>query len=63
MGEKISNDISSESTHHIHFQKSCILLGRVSTKVAQRIVKFEILDFWQIFLFFFWPFNMVVNRE
>ncbi len=26
-------------------QKSYILLGRVSTKVVQRIVKFEILDF------------------
>ncbi len=29
MGEKISNDISSESTDQIHSQKSCILLGRI----------------------------------
>ena len=45
MGEHISNDIASESTHQIHSQKSCILLGRVSTKVVQRIVNFQILGF------------------
>ncbi len=52
MGVKISNDISSESTHQIHSKKSCILLGRVSTKVAQRIVKFQILDFGNLFCSF-----------
>ncbi len=38
---------------HITFtiKKSCILLGRVSTIVVQRIVKFEILDFCHFFLF------------
>ncbi len=45
MGEKNS----SESTYHIHSQKICILLGRVSTKVDQRIVKFQILDFCHFF--------------
>ncbi len=40
MGVKASNNISSESTHQIHslkFMYSCILLGRVSTKVVQVI--------------------------
>ncbi len=53
MGEKNSNDISSESTHQIPSQKSRILLGRVTTKVVQRIVKFQILDFGQLFFSFF----------
>ncbi len=36
----------------------------VSTKIAQRIVKFQILDFWQFFFFvLFWAFSMVVNGE
>ncbi len=52
MGEKISNAISSESTLQIHSQKSCILLRRDPTKVVQRIVKFQILDFCQFFLVF-----------
>ena len=43
-GTKNSNDISSVTTHQIHSEKSCIVLGRISTKVVQRIVKFEILD-------------------
>ena len=32
---------------HIRFspQKSCIHVGKVSTEIAQRIVKFQILDF------------------
>ena len=34
-------------------QKSYLLLGRFSTKVVQRIVKFEILDICQFFFFFF----------
>ncbi len=33
IGVKISSNISSEITHQIHSQKSCILLGRLSTKV------------------------------
>ena len=41
MGVKISNDISHKY--------SCILLGRVSTKVVRRIVKFEILNFGDFF--------------
>ncbi len=53
MGENISNDISSESTHEIASQKSCILLGMVSIKVVQRIVKFEIFGFFHFFFFFF----------
>ena len=41
----ISNNISSESTHQIHSPYSCILLLRVSTKVVQRTMKFQILEF------------------
>ena len=48
--------ISSESTNHIHSQKSCILLARVSTKVAQRILKFQSLYFCHFFFFFFFIF-------
>ncbi len=43
--KNISNDISSERTHQINSQKSCILQRRVPTKVYQRIVNFQILDF------------------
>ncbi len=42
---KVSNDISSERTHQICSQMSCILLARVSTKAVKRIVKFESLHF------------------
>ncbi len=63
MGVEILNDISSDSTHQIHSQKSCILLGRVSTKVVQRIVKFQILDVNNFFVLFFVTFNMVVIVE
>ncbi len=42
MGEK-SN--ISESAQQIHSQNSYMLLRRVSTKVGQRIVKFQILDY------------------
>ena len=45
MGENISNDISTEITHPIYSKKSRILPGRFSSKVVQRIVKFQILDF------------------
>ncbi len=54
MGVKIANDISSESTYQIHSKKSCILLGRVSTKVAQRIVNFQILYFLANCFVLFW---------
>ena len=47
MGEKMLKDISPERTYTFTPKKSCILLGRVSTKIAQRIVKFQILDFCQ----------------
>ncbi len=46
MEEKISNGIFSENMYQIRTQKSCILLRRVFSKVVQRIVKFEILNFW-----------------
>ncbi len=52
MGEKLSNNISSESMHHIYSKTCCILLGTVSAKVVQIIVKFQILDFSQIFIVF-----------
>ncbi len=69
MGEKTSTT-SYLKVHNTFAPKtSCILLESVSTKV-ERIVKFQILDFWQtflflFFLFFFWggAFNMVVNGE
>ena len=51
MGEKKSNDISSESTHQIQSQKACILLARFSTKVVEIIVKFKILVFAKLFPF------------
>ena len=40
-----SSDISSASTQQIHSKNSCILLGRISTKGVQRIVKFKIFTF------------------
>ena len=43
-------------------KKSCIFLGWVSTKVAQRIVKFWIFDIF-FFLVIFWAYSMVVNGE
>ncbi len=49
-GSKVSNDISSEITHQI-CQNSWILLGRDSVKVVKRIVKFEILAIFVLFLF------------
>ena len=49
MGEKNAN--ISENTHQIHSRKSYILAGRASTKVIQRIVRFEILDFAIFFRF------------
>ena len=51
MGEKASNDISPESIQQIP-QNSCILLGRVFTKIVQRIVTFPFLDFCHLFILF-----------
>ncbi len=51
MGEKNSDDISSESTHQIHSKKACIILGRVSTKVVQRIVNLKVWIFDKYFSF------------
>ncbi len=54
--EQKSNGISSES-EHVHVKNmftpknSCILLGRVATKVVQRLVKFQILNFAKFFAF------------
>ena len=53
MREDISNYISNETTYQIHSIKACISLGRVSTKVVERIVKFHILDFYHILFFRF----------
>ncbi len=54
MGVKDSNDISSEATHQICSLKFMYTPGEgISNKVFKRILKFEILDFWQIVLFFF----------
>ncbi len=54
MGEKKAKDISSESTRQIHYPNSCILLGRLSTKVVERNMKFHLL-----FLFcHFFPFSL-----
>ena len=72
MGEKLSNDILPESAQQICSQNSCIsgiglLLGRVCAKVESRIVKFQIVDFWHFFFFFFCSFlgtfNMGVKGE
>ncbi len=53
MGEKISNDISSESTHQIHSPKIMHTPRQSLYEIVQRIVKFKILDFCHIFFFFF----------
>ncbi len=50
MGIKVSNGIS-QSAHQIFSQNPCTFLGRVSTKVVKRIVKFETLNF-SGFIFF-----------
>ncbi len=50
-GEKLSNGISSESTQQIHSPKSMHALESVSTKVVQRIAKFQILEFCHFFSF------------
>ncbi len=60
MGVKVSNDICSESIHQICSPKFMCTPGRISTKAGKRIVKFEMLTFFSVFL---WPFNMVVNGE
>ena len=53
-------------------QISSILVGRVSTKLVQNIVKSQIVDFWPfvclfvclfLFVVLFWAFNMGVNGE
>ncbi len=44
MGEEISNNRFTP-------KKSCIPLGRISTKVVERIVTFQILDFCHFFPF------------
>ena len=65
MGEKVSNDVCSESMHPIcpPPPNLYILLEMVSTKFVKRIVKFEI--FWHFFLVgvLFGPFNRIVNVE
>ncbi len=38
MKVNVSNDFSSEGTHQIHFQKTCIHLWKVSTKAVKRIL-------------------------
>ncbi len=43
-------------------QNSCILIGRVSTKVAKRIMKNQILGCWQFFFFPFFVFVMNLIR-
>ncbi len=52
MGVKISNDISSESTHQIHSQKMMHTPGEGLYQSCPKN-EIQILDFWQIFLFFF----------
>ncbi len=52
MAEKISNDISSESTYQIHFPKIIHTPNAPregNTKAVQRIVKFQILNFCHFF--------------
>ncbi len=63
MGVTVSNDISSQSTHQIHSPKSMYTpkQGPYQSKAVQRIVKFETSKFWELFLFFLWNLNMVVN--
>ncbi len=70
MGVKVSNDISSETTHQI-CSLPVIFMYTPGEEVVKRIVKFQILDFgafsffFFFLFFFFWGglFNMVVNGE
>ncbi len=62
MGVKFQKTSSLKEQTKFGPQNSCIIPGRVSNKVVKRIVKFEILNFWQIFCSFL-PLNMVVNGK
>ncbi len=52
MGQTISNDISSERTQQANSKIVGIVLGRIRTKVVQRLVKFQILDLCRILFVF-----------
>ncbi len=65
-GSKVLNDISSERTQkHTRFSppNSWILMGRVSAQVVKGIVKFKLLNFWQLLflVILFLAVKMVVN--
>ncbi len=53
MGEKKLQTSPLKVHNRFSPKNSCILLGRLTTKVVYRIEKFQILDFWQIFCSFF----------
>ena len=49
MGQKISNDISSESTHQIHSQEIMYTPVEGIYQSCSKYCELEILDFCQIF--------------
>ncbi len=54
MGEEPSSDILSDSTHQIYSPKFMYTPGEGLYQSCIRIVKFQILDFWQFsFVLFF----------
>ncbi len=52
MEGKVSNDITPESTPQIYSQKSCILMGRVSTNFGKnfKISNLGVLPFFSVFV-------------
>ncbi len=67
-GVKVSNKITLKEHTRFAPQNSCILLGRVSTKIVKSIVKLEILNIWHFFFCysfsnFSWTFFSVVHTK
>ncbi len=56
MGVKVSNDISSESTHQIHSPKLMPSPRKGICQIVKRIVKFGIFDIFVLF-------NIVVDGD
>ncbi len=63
MGVKISNDISSESTHLIHAQKIMRTPGEDLCQSCSKNCEISNFGFLTIFFVLFWTFNMVVNGK
>ncbi len=62
MGGKCSNDISSETTQQIFFQKFTYTLGKRRHRRASKNCEIPDLEF-LVFCFYFERFNMVINAD